>query len=55
MKVLEVWFNPHCIDNLVSYTLIIIETNFDINKVKKNVKMLPPLLNFEGREKNKAN
>ena len=42
MKVLDVWFTPHFIDNLVSYTLIITETNFDINKIKKNAKMLPP-------------
>ena len=55
MKVLEVWFTPHCIDNLVSYTLITTETNFDIKKVKKNAKMLPPPLKFEEREKNKAN
>ena len=55
MKVLEVWFTPHCIDNLVSYTLIVNETNFNINKVKKNAKMLPPPLNFEEREKNKVN
>ena len=55
MKVLEVWFTPHCIDDLVSYTLITIETAFDINKVKKNAKILPPPLNFEEREKNKAN
>ena len=51
MKVLEVWFTPHCIDNLVSCTLITIETNFDINTVKKNAKMLPPPVNFEDREK----
>ena len=51
MKVLEVWFTPHCIDNLVSYTLITNETNFSINKVKKNAKMLPPPLNFEEHEK----
>ena len=55
MKMLEVWFTPYCIDNLVSYTLITIESNFDINKVKKNAKMLPPPLKFEEREKNKAN
>ena len=55
MKVLEVWFTPHCINNLVSYTLIIIETNFIINKVKKNANNLPQPLNFGGREKNKAN
>ena len=55
MKVLEVLFTPHCIDNLVSYTLITNETNFNINKVKKNAKMLPPPLNFEEREKNKVN
>ena len=54
MKV-EVWFTPHCIDNLVSYTLITNETNFNINKVKKNATMLPPPLNFEEREKNKVN
>ena len=53
MKVLEVWFTPHCIDNLVSYTLITIDTNFNINKVKKNAKNVTPL-NFEEREKNKA-
>ena len=46
MKELDVWFTPHCIDNLVSYTLITTETNFDINKVKKNAKMLPPPLKF---------
>ena len=41
MKVLEVWFTPNCIDDLASYTLITIETNFDINKLKKNAEMLP--------------
>ena len=55
MKVLEAWFTPHCIDNLVSYTLIPIETNLNISKVKKNAKMLPPPLNFGEREKNEAN
>ena len=55
MKVLEVCFTPHCIDNLVGYTLITIETNFNINTVKKNAKMLPPPLNFEECAKNKAN
>ena len=51
MKVLEVWFTPHCIDNLVSYTLITTETNFDINKLKKNAKMLPHPLNFKSVKK----
>ena len=53
MKGLEVWSTPHCIDNLVSYTLVTIETDFDINKEKKSEKMLPPPLNFEEREKKK--
>ena len=33
MKVLEVWFTPHCIENLASYTLLTTETNFDIKGV----------------------
>ena len=36
MKVLEVWFTPHCIDNLVSYTLVTLETNFNIEELEKN-------------------
>ena len=56
MKVLEIWFTPHCIDNLVSFTLITIETNFNIDKVKKNVKMLLPHPSIlKSVKKNKAN
>ena len=35
--------------------LITNETNFNINRVKKNANMLPPPINFEEREKNKVN
>ena len=52
MKVLEVWFTPHCIDNLVKlHTDNNWDLNFDINKVKKMQKCYPHPLNFKSVKK----